>query len=70
MTHMISLSEEELGEVQNLLEQELQECKPEFRRTRSHGYKDKLRHHVQVTQHILEVVRRARTEGSPTGQEQ
>lgn len=56
MKKTISVSDEGLAELHELLEQELIESRTEYRHTRSHDYRDKIKHRISVTRDLLEAV--------------
>jgi hypothetical protein len=71
MKNTITLSDEELIELEDLLRRELEESRPEYRRTRTPEFRDFLAHHIEVTEGLLRTVTRARRHqrrvGKPVG---
>lgn len=64
MAHMIDMSDEELGELDRLLVGEIDDSRVELRRTRNPGFRDHVRHHLEVMEHLHERLRAARHMGS------
>jgi hypothetical protein len=63
MTHQLTLSGEELGELDEMLSRELQAAHVELHRTDSLYFKEKVQHHLELMTHVREAVRTA--EASP-----
>jgi len=58
MNHAISVSDEELLELDTMLASELSDTRGELRRTRNPSYRKQVSHHMQVIQHLHDVVER------------
>ena len=64
MTHSILLSDEELTELDALLRGEITRGRQELRRTRNPRFRDGVRHHIELMEHIHEIA--ASAEASPS----
>ncbi len=60
MKNTITLNDEELIELEDLLRRELEESRPEYRRTRTPEFRDFLAHHIELTEGLLRTVSQAR----------
>lgn len=61
MNAKITLSYEELIEMEQLLERELDSTRSELHRTKNKDFKEHIRHHMETIEHMLKVAREART---------
>lgn len=57
MPHKLELTEEESGVLEQLLEEEWRNELVELRRTDNAGYKEQIRHHVQLLEAMLRSLR-------------
>ncbi len=56
MKRTIVLNEEEARELDALLRRELADSKTELRRTRNVRFREQVRHHMHVAEHLLEAL--------------
>lgn len=61
MKTAIRLSTEEIDELEVLLHRELDSTRVELRRTRNPRFRAGIKHHMRLTEHMLETVADART---------
>ena len=59
MARPIQLSDEELAELGAMLHRETATSRHELRRTRNPGFREQVRHHIDVVAHITESVEAA-----------
>ena len=67
MTHLITLSDEELSEFDLMLSRHVDAMKTESRRTRSPDHGDRLRHRIALLESMLEKVALAEAGRSEIG---
>ncbi len=60
MNAKITLTYEELIEMEQLLEREMDSTHTEMHRTKNKDFKDHIRHHLETIEHMLKVTREAR----------
>ena len=56
MKRTITLTEEEAGELEDLIRSDLQETHSELRRTRNPDYRDRVNNHLKRLQHVHELL--------------
>lgn len=65
MTHQLTLSDEELAELDDMLSRELQATRVELHRTDSLHFKERVQRHIDVMSHLQEAVRSAEAAPGP-----
>ena len=60
MSYRIELADEEMEELDMILRRELRESKGELRHTWDASYKDRVRHHIEVVEHMIQTAEAAR----------
>lgn len=63
MQHTLTLSDEELDEIDHVLEGEIRTTRVELRRTRNLDYRHQVRHHLDVMERVHERMHHAAVEG-------
>ena len=63
MQHVLKLSDEEMGELDRLLVHEIDTTRVELRHTDNRGFRERVRHHLDVMEHLHTTVHAAEIEG-------
>ena len=61
MSYKMELADEELDELDAILRRELRESRGELRHTWDANYKDRVRHHIEMVEHMIQTAETVRT---------